>query len=219
VSALGHPFGDLDAAASHWYCYDPGTNIFGALGPSNTLLFRSNIRPSVFLTTPGPRMISAVVLLFALPTIGQGCPHEGADHRLLGHLGCQVQRKLTIEHARPPRTIWSFHVLKLSVKIDPKHPHLLMEWPARSQRLWRFRVGYRWDANAQAYIFPALAFKKVNGTMTEYQRNSVLQAKDRPAKDRDTGQTSSILHDTAATPRKAAHQEPDEESDHSPGPA
>jgi len=110
-------------------------------------------------------------------------------------------------------------VLKLSVKIDPKHPHLLMEWPARSQRLWRFRMGYRWDANAQAYIFPALALKKVNGTMTEYQRNSVLQAKDRPAKDRDTGQTSSILHDTAATPRKAAHQEPDEESDHSPGPA
>jgi len=56
------------------------------------------------------------------------------------------------------------------VKIDPKHPHLLMEWPARSQRLWRFRMGYRWDANAKAYIFPALALKKVDRPMAEYQR-------------------------------------------------
>ena len=102
--------------------------------------------------------------------MGQGCPHEGADHRLFGHVGCQIQRKLTIEHARPPRTIWSFHVLKLSVKIDPRHPHLLVEWPARSQRLWQFRAGYRWDANAEAYIFPALALKKVDGPMAEYQR-------------------------------------------------
>ena len=115
-------------------------------------------------------MVSLIVLFLALPAIGQGCPHEGVDHRLLGHMGCQIQRKMTIEHARPPRTIWSFHVLKLSVKIDPRHPHLLMEWPARSQRLWRFRAGFRWDANAKAYIFPALALKKVNGPMPEYQR-------------------------------------------------
>ena len=93
-------------------------------------------------------------LLLALPLTGQGCPHEGSDHRLLGRLGCPIQRKLTIEGARPPRTIWYFHLLKVSVKFDPKHPHLLIEWPARSRRLWRFRVGYRWDANAKAYIFP-----------------------------------------------------------------
>jgi len=54
------------------------------------------------------------------------------------------------------------------VKIDPKHPHLLIEWPARSQRLWRFRVGYRWDANARAYILPSLALKRVDGPMYEY---------------------------------------------------
>ena len=110
-----------------------------------------------------------VALLLALPLTGQGCPHEGSDRRLLGHLGCPVQRKLTIERARPPRTIWSFHLLKASVKIDPKHPHLLIEWPARSRRLWRFRVGYRWDANAKAYIFPSLALKRVDGPMHEYQ--------------------------------------------------
>jgi hypothetical protein len=57
------------------------------------------------------------------------------------------------------------------VKIDPRHPHLLVEWPARSQKLWRFRMGYRWDANARAYIFPSLAIKKVNGPMAEYQRH------------------------------------------------
>jgi len=58
-----------------------------------------------------------------------------------------------------------------SVKIDPRHPHLLVEWPARSRKLWRFRMGYRWDANAQAYIFPSLAFKKVDGPMAEYQKD------------------------------------------------
>ena len=116
-------------------------------------------------------MISTIVLLLALPAMGQGCPHEGADHRMLGRVGCQIQRKMTIEKARPPRTIWSIRVLKVSVKIDPRHPHLLVEWPARARKLWRFRMGYRWDANAQAYIFPSLAFKKVDGPMAEYQKN------------------------------------------------
>lgn len=117
-------------------------------------------------------MLALVAVLFALPVVGQGCPHEGPDHRMLGHFGCQIQRKLTIERARPPRTIWSFHILKLSIKIDPRHPHLLLEWPARAQKLWRFRAGYRWDANAKAYIFPAVALKKVSGPMPEYQTKS-----------------------------------------------
>ena len=120
-------------------------------------------------------MLPLIALLFALPLVGQGCPHEGPDHRWFGRMGCQIQRKMTIERARPPRTIWSFHLLKVSVKIDPKHPHLLVEWPARSQRLWRFRAGYRWDANAKAYIFPTLALKKVDGPMPEYQRDSELR--------------------------------------------
>jgi hypothetical protein len=122
-------------------------------------------------------MVSLIALLFALPVVGQGCPHEGPDHRWFGRVGCQIQRKMTIEHARPPRTIWSFHVLKFSVKIDPRHPHLLVEWPARSQRFWRFRAGYRWDANANAYIFPALALKRVDGPMPEYQKDSQQRLK------------------------------------------
>jgi hypothetical protein len=135
-------------------------------------------------------MISTIILLFALPTIGQGCPHEGSDHRWFGHVGCQIQRKMTIEEARPPRTIWSIRVLKVSVKIDPKHPHLLVEWPARARKLWRFRVGYRWDANAKAYIFPALALKKVNGPMQEYERD---KSKSQPRKLRaDEGRATKI---------------------------
>ena len=126
-------------------------------------------------------MLVLVAVLFALPVVGQGCPHEGRDHRWFGHFGCQVQRKLTIERARPPRTIWSFHFLKLSVKIDPRHPHLLVEWPARSQKLWRFRAGYRWDANANAYIFPAIALKKADGPMPEYQTHSQQSSKLKPA--------------------------------------
>ena len=118
-----------------------------------------------------------VALLLALPLTGQGCPHEGSDHRLFGRVGCPVQRKLTIERARPPRTIWCFHLVKAPVKIDPKHPHLLIEWPARSQRLWRFPVGYRWDANAKAYIVPSLALKRVDGPMNEYQTDSQRRPK------------------------------------------
>ena len=114
------------------------------------------------------RMVLVIALLLAFP-VGQGCPHQGADHRLLGRVGCPLQRKLTIESARSPRTIWSFRLLKVSVKIDPRHPHLLVEWPARSRKLWRFRVGYRWDVNAKAYIFPSLALKRVDGPMQEYQ--------------------------------------------------
>ncbi len=109
-------------------------------------------------------MVSLIALLFALPVGGQGCPHEGSDHRLFGNTGCQIQRKMTIERARPPRTIWSFRILKFSLKIDPKHPHLLVEWPAR-------------DANAKAYIFPALALKKVDGPMPEYQTDSQRRLK------------------------------------------
>ncbi len=115
-------------------------------------------------------MVPLLALWFGLSLASQGCPHQGSDHRLLGRVGCPIQRKLTIEGARPPRTIWHFHLLKVSVKIDPKHPHLLIEWPARSGRLWRFRAGYRWDTNANAYIFPALALKRVDEPMHEYQR-------------------------------------------------
>ena len=123
-------------------------------------------------------MLSALVLVFALPAMPainhQGCPHEGGDHRWFGHVGCAIQRKMTIEHAKPPRHIWSLRLLKVSVKIDPQHPHLLVELPARRSKLWRFRMGYRWDANAQAYIFPAFAFKKVNEPMPEYQKPAKL---------------------------------------------
>ena len=138
-------------------------------------------RPLLFQCHLGhARMVLLIAVLFALPVVGQGCPHEGPDHRWFGRMGCQIQRKLTIERARPPRTIWSFHLLKLSVKIDPRHPHLLLEWPARSRRLWRFRAGYRWDANAKAYIFPALALKKVDGPMPEYQTHAQRRRRPEP---------------------------------------
>lgn len=115
-------------------------------------------------------MLFALSFMFlSLSTIEGGCPHEGPDHRLLGRTGCWLQRKLTIERAQSPSKIWSFDIAKISMRIDPRHPHLLIEWPTHSGKLWRFRAGYRWDANARAYIFPAIAFKKVEGPMQEYQ--------------------------------------------------
>jgi hypothetical protein len=54
--------------------------------------------------------------------------------------------------------------------------------------LWRFRAGYRWDANDEAYIFPALALKKVDGPMAEYQkglgRRLLLKAQEPTSDDR-----------------------------------
>jgi len=105
-------------------------------------------------------------------TLGHGCPHEGRDRRLLGAAGCWIQRKLTIENAQGPTTIWSIRIWKLSLQVDPRHPHLVIEWPAASSMLWRFRIGYRWDSNAKAYIFPAMAFKKAGTSMTEYSNPS-----------------------------------------------
>ena len=110
-----------------------------------------------------------IALAFCLLWPGGRCPHEGSDHRLLGRRGCWIQRKLTLEGAQPPRKLWSCNVAKVSMKIDPRHPHLLIEWPAASGGFWRFRAGYRWDANARAYIFPAIAFKRAKGPMREYQ--------------------------------------------------
>lgn len=113
--------------------------------------------------------VLVVVFLANLPATGGGCPHQGLDHRLLGRITCWLQRRLTIENAHTPTQIWSFDVHNISLRIDPRHPHLLIEWPATSQKLWRFRAGYRWDANARAYIFPSMAFKKVDGPMKEYR--------------------------------------------------
>src|SRR5260370_14588075 len=113
-------------------------------------------------------MVSIIALLLALPAVGQGCPHEGPDHRLLGRVGCQIQRKMTIERARPPRTIWSFHLLKLSVKIDPRHPHLLVEWPARAQRLWRFPPPPPLDPHPPSHIFSAPALQHVERPLSQH---------------------------------------------------
>ena len=115
-----------------------------------------------------------IALVFCLGWAGQDCPHEGPDHRLLGRAGCWIQRMLTIESARPPSKIWFLDFGKTSMRIDPRHPHLLIEWPTASGKLWRFRAGYRWDANAKAYIFPAIAFKKVDGPMKEYPIERVV---------------------------------------------
>lgn len=114
-----------------------------------------------------------IALVICLARAGQNCPHEGSDHRLLGRAGCWIQQKLTIESARPPSKIWFFDLGKMSMRIDPRHPHLLIEWPAVSGKLWRFRAGYRWDANARAYIFPSMALKKVDGPMKEYPSERV----------------------------------------------
>ena len=120
----------------------------------------------------GVLLLGVLLLVFLenLRAAGRcGCPHEGLDHRLWGQTVCWLQRRLTIENAQTPTQIWSLDVARVSLRVDPRHPHLLIEWPAASQKLWRFRMGYRWDANARAYIFPAVAFKKVDGPMREYQ--------------------------------------------------
>ena len=99
-------------------------------------------------------MVPLLAVLFGLPLTGQACPHAGSDHRLLGDIGCPIQRKLTIEYACPPRTIWSFHLFKVLVKIDPKHPHLLIEWPTRSQEILAVPDGLPLGCQRESLYFP-----------------------------------------------------------------
>ena len=42
-------------------------------------------------------MISTIVLLFALPAMGQGCPHEGADHSARGTQGQLVEGTVEVQ--------------------------------------------------------------------------------------------------------------------------
>src|SRR3989442_6035700 len=96
-----------------------------------------------------------IALVFCLGWAGQDCPHEGPDHRLLGRAGCWIQRMLTIESARPPSKIWFLDFGKTSMRIDPRHPHLLIEWPTASGKLWRVCPGARRGPEAKADISPA----------------------------------------------------------------
>lgn len=162
------------AALPAWYSYNPGTGMFGTFGPWHIFVVVAYCAAG---RIEGSTMLPLLALMLGLTMAGQGCPHEGLDQRVFGRSGCWIQRKLTIENAQPPRKIWSFSLGKIAVKIDPKHPHLLIEWPTNQGKLWRFRAGCRWDANARAYIFPAIAFKKVDGPMKEYQLNPRLRRK------------------------------------------
>src|SRR3989449_3820004 len=101
-----------------------------------------------------------IALGFCLGWAGQDCPHEGPDHRLLGRAGCWIQRMLTIESARPPSKIWLLDFGKTSMRIDPRHPHLLIEWPTASGKLWRVPAGYPWGAKAKTENFSARAVYK-----------------------------------------------------------
>jgi hypothetical protein len=120
-------------------------------------------------------MFPLLALLFGLSVAGQGCPHEGSDHRLLGRLGCPIQRKLTVEGARPPRTIWSFRLLKASVKIDPKHPHLLIECPARSPKIVAVPGGLSLGCQRESLYFP-LARAKAGGWADARVPNGLARA-------------------------------------------
>jgi hypothetical protein len=121
-------------------------------------------------------MVPLLAVLLGLSLTGQACPHEGSDHRLLGDIGCPIQKKLTIEDACPPRTIWSFHLFKVSVKIDPKHPHLLIEWPTRSQEILAVPDGLPLGCQRESLYFSRpLRSRALRGRCesTERTRNSV----------------------------------------------
>jgi hypothetical protein len=63
-------------------------------------------------------------------------------------------------------------------------------------------MGYRWDANAQAYIFPSLAFKKVNGPMPEYQIHKTKSYETDKAKPdrRKAGEDGALAAEVAELP-------------------
>src|SRR3989442_7484109 len=104
-----------------------------------------------------------IALVFCLGWAGQDCPHEGPDHRLLGRAGCWIQRMLTIESARPPSKIWFLDFGKTSMRIDPRHPHLLVEWPTASGKLWRVPTWLQWGGKPKTCMFLGAWVEKGGG--------------------------------------------------------
>ena len=72
-------------------------------------------------------------------------------------------------------------------------------------------MGYRWDANAQAYIFPSLAFKKVDGPMPEYQTHKTKSLETDKAKPdrrrlRDEGALAAQIEEPPSNTREYLDQ-------------
>jgi len=82
-----------------------------------------------------------------------GCIHEGGDDRLLHWLICPIQRFLSWESTYEP--------VSILVGIIP--PYLAINFPVPFSKLTKykvrknihFRIGFRYDFNAKAYLLSA----------------------------------------------------------------
>lgn len=81
----------------------------------------------------------------------EGCPHGGADHRRLGEAVCWLQRKLTFDSTVEPLSV---------VLAFP--PYVVMNIPLGRGSMLMVRAGWRFDRNAESYIFPTAAIKRVD---------------------------------------------------------
>lgn len=97
----------------------------------------------------------------------QNCPHEGDDHRTFGTIVCWLQRKLSWYSAKPPRWLWvRFQLFPFGKGLHTFvswgvawPPYVVKQWLRNGNKVGLFRLGWRYDVNAQAYIFPAAALK------------------------------------------------------------
>lgn len=113
-------------------------------------------------------MVPLLAVLLGSSLTGHACPHEESDHRLLGQIGCPIQRKSTIEDGCPLRTICSFHPLNVSVKIDPKHPYSLI---TRSQEILAVPDGLPLGCQTGRPIFsPPLRSRGLRGRCESKER-------------------------------------------------
>ena len=94
---------------------------------------------------------------------GQGCPHEGTDHRLFGRWGRWVQTALSFHTTIPPiRVLLQF----------PPFVALVVQTRRDPPRFFTFRAGFRWDPHwpyaygtgrTGGYIFPEVIIKAAMG--------------------------------------------------------
>src|ERR1041384_6158354 len=87
---------------------------------------------------------------------GQGCPNEGPDTRLLGKVGCKIQRIFSFHSTPPPKWLLAKHDAEGDMSEGIAFPPYII---IQSKDHF-FRLGWRFDTNWHGYIFPTAALKR-----------------------------------------------------------
>ena len=90
---------------------------------------------------------------------GQGCPNEGPDTRLLGKVGCKIQRVFSFHSTHPPKWLLAKHGPDGDVRFGIAFPPYVIIQHEGAGHWDMARLGWRYDTNWPGYLFPTAALK------------------------------------------------------------